>query len=167
MEMKPCAAQSKSCRQSNFRLNFLTSRLSRSFAWGRSPARARRANWRCSRSTRCREVFTGNWRGRQNNLPVLHRQSLRRRWFRRSEIYFRHDPRRLRCFKVRVVWFEAHAGREQAVGELLDVSVVIAQSAIVALALNRDAVFGSGEFILQAQEIFVGLQLRIVLDDQQ
>ncbi len=54
-----------------------------------------------------------------------------------------------------------------AVGELLRVGVVVAQRVVVALALDGDAILRAGEFILQSQVMLVGLQLRIVLDNQQ
>jgi hypothetical protein len=46
---------------------------------------------------------------------------------------------------------------------LLNVSVVVLKRIVIPLALDGDAVFRPGEFILQAQEVLIGFQLRIIL----
>ena len=49
----------------------------------------------------------------------------------------------------------------------MDISVVVLQCLVVALSFDGDAVFGAGELILQAQEVFVGFKLRIILHNRE
>ena len=67
--------------------------------------------------------------------------------------------------EVGVVAFVAGPGGEEAVGELEDVGVIGLDGVVVILAGDGDAVFGAGEFVLQAEEIFVGFELGVVFDD--
>jgi hypothetical protein len=69
--------------------------------------------------------------------------------------------------EVGVVAFVAGPSGEEAVGELADVGVVGLDGVVVVLAGDSDAVFGSGELILQAEKIFVGFELRIIFDDSE
>ena len=38
---------------------------------------------------------------------------------------------------------------------------------VVAAAFDGDAVFRASQFVLQAEEVFVGFELRIIFDDDQ
>jgi hypothetical protein len=67
--------------------------------------------------------------------------------------------------EVGVVAFIAGPGGEEAVGELADVGVIGLDGVVVVFAGDGDAIFGAGEFVLQAEEILVGLELGIVFDD--
>src|SRR5262245_53025932 len=102
--------------------------------------------------------------------PLTCRSRLRTRWRRRGrwagEVQLGRGARSIGRLEVRVIGFESWPSREQAVRELLDVGVVVLEGIVVALALDSDAILGAGKFILQAHEIFVGFQLRIVLDDE-
>src|SRR5450755_277263 len=64
--------------------------------------------------------------------------------------------------EVGFVAMEAGPAGEEAVGEQADVGVVGLDRIVVALAFDGDAIFGAGQFVLQAQEIFVGFELRVV-----
>src|ERR1700679_2246255 len=67
------------------------------------------------------------------------------------------------CFKIRVlVSLEAEHSSPDAIGKGTNVGVVIAQYGVIACARDLDAVFRSGNFILQAHELLVRLELRIV-----
>ena len=48
-----------------------------------------------------------------------------------------------------------------------DVRVVVLDGFVVAPPFHGDTVFRAGQFVLQAQEIFVGLQLRIIFDQRE
>src|SRR5208282_457575 len=82
-----------------------------------------------------------------------------------GEVYLRDFARSWGRFEVGFIGFESGYTSEEAVGELLDVGVVILQGVVVALPFDSDAVLGAGEFVLQSEEVFVGFQLRIILDD--
>jgi hypothetical protein len=58
--------------------------------------------------------------------------------------------------EVGVVALVAGPSREEAVGELADKGVIRLDGVVVVLAGDGDAVFGAGEFVLQAEEVFVG-----------
>src|ERR1035441_5148835 len=73
----------------------------------------------------------------------------------------------LRTLQVCVVRLEAGPSRKNAVRKLLHVGVVVLQGVVIALAFDGDAVLGACEFVLQAQKVFVRLQLRIIFHDQQ
>src|SRR5580698_3818519 len=62
--------------------------------------------------------------------------------------------------EVGVVAFIAGPGGEEAVGELADVGVIGLDGVVVIFASDGDAIFGAGEFVLQAEEILVGFELR-------
>src|SRR5208282_3432661 len=85
---------------------------------------------------------------------------------RDREVYLRSYARSFRSFEVSFVRLKSRDFCEKVVGELLHVSVVVAQSIVVAFALDRYAILRAREFILQAKEILIGLQLRIVLDNE-
>ena len=67
--------------------------------------------------------------------------------------------------EVGVVAFVAGPRGEEAVGELKDVGVIGLDGVVVIFAGDGDAVFGAGEFVLEAEEVFVGFELRIIFDD--
>ena len=69
--------------------------------------------------------------------------------------------------EIGVVALEAEHGRCDVVGEQLDIGVVALHGFVVLAALHRDAIFSAGQFVLQAQEIFVGFQLRIIFHHHQ
>lgn len=69
--------------------------------------------------------------------------------------------------EVGVVAFVAGPGGEEAVRKLEDVGVIDLDRVVVTFPGDGDAIFGAGEFVLQAEEIFVGFELRIVFDDGQ
>src|SRR6516225_9404238 len=78
------------------------------------------------------------------------------------EIHFGSLPRPFLGLEVGVVAGEsAHAG-DEIVGEEREKRVVVLQRLVVAPALDGDAVLRSGELVLQAQEVLIGLQLRII-----
>src|SRR6266700_6276097 len=83
------------------------------------------------------------------------------------EVHFRYRAGPLRSRKVRRVRLESEICGKDAVRELMYVSVVVLKSVVVALALDRDAVFGACKFILQTQKIFARSQLRIIFGDRQ
>src|SRR5438270_8469707 len=89
------------------------------------------------------------------------------RRFWRSEVNLGYSSRSLRRFKIGVVRFVTHTRGEQARGKLLHVRVVIPKRVVITLALDSNAVFGPCEFVLQAQEVFVGFQLGIILGNGQ
>ena len=60
---------------------------------------------------------------------------------------------------------ESEFAGEHGAGELANPHVVDFHAVVVALAGDLDAVFGSGELVLQAEEVLVGLQFGIVLGD--
>ena len=66
--------------------------------------------------------------------------------------------------EVGVVAFVAAPGGEDAVGKLADVGVIGLDGVVVIFAGDGDAVFRAGEFILEAEEIFVGFELGVVFD---
>jgi len=70
------------------------------------------------------------------------------------------DPRKdevaFRCGEVGFVRFESRHLSEKAVGELLNIGVVVLQRVVVALAFDRDAVFCASQFVLQTQKVLVG-----------
>src|SRR5215470_1363607 len=74
---------------------------------------------------------------------------------RRSEVYLWNLARSFCRFEIGVVRLEARPSREDVVGELLDVRVVVLQSIVVALALDSNAIFGACQLILQAHEILI------------
>jgi hypothetical protein len=67
--------------------------------------------------------------------------------------------------EVGVVAFVAGPRGEYAVGKLADVGVIALDGVVVVFAGDGDAIFGTGKFVLQAQEIFVGFELGVVFDD--
>src|SRR5262249_5633249 len=75
------------------------------------------------------------------------RTGLRRR-SRTREIHLRYCPRSFRSLEISVVRLESCPTREQAVGKLLHVGVVVLQRVVVALAFDRNAIFGACQFIL-------------------
>src|SRR5277367_6280520 len=68
-------------------------------------------------------------------------------------------------FEVGVVAGEAAKAGDEAVGEEGDVGVVVLDGFVVAAALDGDAVFGAGEFVLETHEIFVGFELGIIFGE--
>src|SRR5260370_32642054 len=83
------------------------------------------------------------------------------------EIDLRHLARRSFGFEVRVVTRKAEQPRSDVLGEEIDIGVVALNRFVIFSALLRDTVFSTRELILESQEVFVRLQLRIVLDDHQ
>src|SRR5437763_1243167 len=76
------------------------------------------------------------------------RGTLRRRFG--PEIHLGHLSRSLGRLKISLIWFETRKSGNQIVGELEQVGVVVLQRIVVSLALDRDSVLGSRQFILQA-----------------
>src|SRR5207245_10278101 len=93
---------------------------------------------------------------------LVHLTSVRRP-IRSREIHFRHFTRSFGGGEVRVVWLESSPLGKDVIRKLLNVSVVILQSVVIALAFHGDAIFRAGQLILQAQEILVRLELRVIL----
>ena len=89
--------------------------------------------------------------------------------FRRGpwELYFGHFPPSLRGDEIGIVRLEARPSSENVVRKQSDVGIVVLQCVVVAAPLHRDAVFGARQFILQMQEVFVRVELRIILGDGQ
>ena len=56
---------------------------------------------------------------------------------------------------------EASPAGEDAVGEEADVGVVGLDGIVVALPFHGDAIFGACQFVLKAEEIFVGFELGV------
>src|SRR5689334_16565327 len=83
------------------------------------------------------------------------------------EVYFRRYARSLRRLEVSVIPLESSPSGEDVSRELLHVRVVVLQRVVVPLALDGDPILSARQFILQPQEIFVRLQLRIVFYDEQ
>ena len=67
--------------------------------------------------------------------------------------------------EVGVVAFVAGPAGEEAVGEEADVGVIGLDGIVVMFAIDGDAIFGAGEFVLEAEEVSVGFELRIIFDD--
>jgi len=86
-------------------------------------------------------------------------------WGRRVEVDFGDFAAGGARLEVGVVAFVAGPGGEDAVGELEDVGVIGLDGVVVVFAGDGNAVFGAGEFVLEAKKIFVGFQLRVVFDD--
>src|SRR4029077_17468759 len=98
---------------------------------------------------------------------LFRRRGLRRRLRGRArggEIHLGNLARFFRGSKIRFVRFETSPTRINVVGKLLHIGVVVLQRVVVTLALDRDAVFRSRQLVLQAQEVLIRLQLRVVLD---
>src|SRR6266566_7360316 len=91
------------------------------------------------------------------SASTLFGRSWLRRRIRCREVYFRHFTRSFGGGEVRVVWLESSPLGKDVIRKLLNVSVVILQSVVIALAFHGDAVFRAGQLILQAQEILVRL----------
>jgi hypothetical protein len=81
------------------------------------------------------------------------------------KLHLGHFTRRLGGREVGVVAMEARPARENVIGKLANERVVGLQRIVVALALDGDAILGAGKLVLQAQEILIGLELRIILDN--
>src|ERR1700755_3316872 len=82
-----------------------------------------------------------------------------------AEVHFWSLARAFGGSEISVVSLEACPSGEETVREDLQVGVVVLQSVVVTLTLGRDTIFGSSEFVLQAKEFFVRLQLRVILGD--
>src|ERR1035441_5898503 len=82
----------------------------------------------------------------------------------RVEVHLGSLPRTLFRLEVCIVAGEARQAGYDVVGEQPNVGVVVLQGIVVPLTLDGDTVLGAGQLVLQAQEVFVGAQLRIVLD---
>ena len=67
--------------------------------------------------------------------------------------------------EVCIVAFVAGPSCEDAVGELEDVGVIGLDRVVVAFTSDGDTVFSAGQFVLEAEKVFVGFQLRIIFDD--
>src|SRR5207245_10881729 len=149
---------------------------------GRSSENCRPAQPKASRASHRRSRvqlhsrFASSLERQDRWTPDVHRSSdglrlfggrrLRNWWLGRSaEIYLGHLPRSLGGFEVRIVGLETCPAGKYARGELLDVGVVVLQGVVVALPCHGDAIFSAGQLVLQAQKVFVRLQLRIVLPD--
>src|ERR1700691_1486329 len=85
----------------------------------------------------------------------------------RAKICLRYLPRRFRGLEISWILFISRKARVEAVWKLQYISVVILQRIVVALTFDGNAVLGARQFILQAQEIFVRLQLRVILHHHQ
>src|SRR6266403_1965950 len=64
------------------------------------------------------------------------------------EVYFWYGARCLGSRKVGRIWLKARRLREQTIGELLHIGVVVLEGVVVALALDGNSVFSAGKFIL-------------------
>src|SRR5713226_4372149 len=73
----------------------------------------------------------------------------------------------LGCFKVIVVAVESCPAGEQAVRKQADIRVVVLNRLVVAPPLDGDAVLRTGELVLQAKKVLVGLELRGAFDQRQ
>src|SRR2546430_2269070 len=106
----------------------------------------------------------------RNSLQQL-RQSLNQllmRWEQKTQLFRGEQQINIRAkfagrSEVRAVRLESSPPGKDVIRKLLNVSVVILESIVVAFALHRDAVFRAGQLILQAQEIFIRLELRVIL----
>src|SRR5579863_4510171 len=79
---------------------------------------------------------------------------------RRAEIHFRSFACSFGSFEVGVVASESRKARDDVVWEQADVGVVVLQGLVVATAFDGYPVFCARQLVLQAQEIFIRLQLR-------
>src|SRR5437868_5555761 len=86
---------------------------------------------------------------------------------RRRKLNFWRLARRFRSSEVRVVSLESAPARKHAIRKESDVRVVVLDGIIVSLALDSDPVFRAGQFVLQAEKVFVRFQLRIVFDNDE
>ena len=59
-----------------------------------------------------------------------------------------------------------HAG-DQHSREGLDAGVVVEHGGVVMLARERDLVLGGGQLLLELEDVLIGLELRVVLDDRE
>ena len=80
-----------------------------------------------------------------------------RRWLA-LKIHLRNISCAFCGFEVSVVLLVSGKSGNQIVRKLQQVSVVVLDRVVIALALDGDAVFGARQFVLQAQEIFIGLE---------
>src|SRR5947199_10144842 len=81
------------------------------------------------------------------------------------ELHVGRRPRGGAGLEVSVVDMEAKHVRPDAVRELAHEGVVVAQALVIVPAGYADPVFGARQLILQAQELLVGAQLRVVLSE--
>src|SRR5713226_2670888 len=77
--------------------------------------------------------------------------------------HLRSLPGSLRSPEIIFVALEACPRGEQAIGEQPNVGVVVLQGIVVALALDGNTVLRPGQLVLQAEEVFIGLELGVVL----
>jgi len=92
------------------------------------------------------------WRGRRLVVIEIDLRSLARALFR---------------LEVRVVANKTRKAGDQVVREQRNVRVVGLHGIVIPPPLNSNAVFCARQLILQAHEIFVGLQLRIIFHDRE
>src|SRR6202451_4890832 len=78
-----------------------------------------------------------------------------------------HGSRPFGSLEVIFIRFESSHPSEEAVRELLHVSVVVLERIVIPLAFHRDTILRACKFVLQTKEILVRFQLRIVFDDRQ
>src|SRR5438045_1752223 len=99
----------------------------------------------------------------RNLTRRLRSRSLAWRWCRGpAKVNLRSRARSFIGLEVSVIRLEPAPSREQAIRESLDVSVVVLKGVVIPLAFDRNPILGPRKFVLQAQEVFVRLQLRIV-----
>src|ERR1700730_4167888 len=113
----------------------------------------------------CAAVLRMGWSGRWRWLRG--RRSLSSWIFRIVEIDLGSLTRAGLGFEVRVVTRKSGQAGDDVVGKQRDVGVVVLQDLIVVTTLDGDAIFRACQFILQAHKIFIGFELRIILDDHQ
>src|SRR5208337_1505531 len=86
---------------------------------------------------------------------------------RRAEIHLGSLARSLGSNKVSIIPLESSPPGKDVIREKTDVGVVILDGLVIAAALDGDAVFGSGQLVLKGQEVLIGFEIGIVLDDGQ
>src|ERR1700683_378306 len=99
------------------------------------------------------------------NAETAARRNLVR--IRRRELHLRHRALGFRRCEVGVVSLESGHACDNVVWEQRNVRVVSLNRVVITLALDRDAILRTCQFVLQTQEILVRLELRIILNDEQ
>src|SRR4029453_7344452 len=111
------------------------------------------------------------WRP-EKGWPAAPQQPLPREWdvlhggLRRPEVDFRDLPR-LRWGLEERVFFESEQLCREVRGKLTSRRVVFLDALVIPHTFDGNAILGSGKFVHQTIELFVGFELRVVLRDRQ
>ena len=85
----------------------------------------------------------------------------------RSKTHLGSLPRAFFRLEIGVVTREAAHARHQTVREQHNKCVVVLHHLVITAALHGNAIFRARQFVLQAKEVLVGFQNRIIFHDQE